>query len=134
MKAETRRAVDRLDRMLEVMSMRPLFVEVYVGKGVEKFTPVDFCNSDINLIRSLLKKLPAAEECLARGGMVKDWDGAWCREGDRVRFRSTSSDDFETGELQYDDSIFTWYVLSDRDKYFHELGDVYEWHKEENND
>ena len=131
MRVETRRAVTRLELVLErIASLPGWHIEGDDGEAYSYF----FDKNDARQVISLIRKLPGAEECLARGGMVKDWDGAWCRDGDRVRFRDTAGDEFETGELQYDDSTFTWYVFVDRTQDFHMLGDVFEWHKEENND
>jgi len=136
MRPDTVRAVDRLDKLLDDEDFAAMVsADMWlVSLGRYRRNTHMLTASDIQIIRSLLRKLPAAEECLTRGGMVKDWDGAWCREGDRVRFRETAGSELETGELHYDDSSFSLYVFSDRTQESYLLGDVYEWHKEKNDD
>lgn len=132
MKAETRRAVDRLNKLLEdgdFASMVSADMWI-VSPGRYKNNMHRLTARDIHIIRSLLGKLPAAEECLARGGMVRDADGRWCSYGDRVRFRTGRNadyvvDDWQYGKLYYDAGDCLWYILTDGEDWFR-LGDTWE--------
>lgn len=57
-------------------------------------------------------------ELLTRGGVVEDDSHRWCAHGDKVRFqRGRNVDDtpeeWEHGELYYDDADKMWYILED---------------------
>lgn len=132
MKPGTVCAVDRLDKLLDdedfaAMVSADMWI---VSPGRYKNNMHVLTADDIQTIRSLLRKLPAAEKCLARGGMVRDAGGRWCSHGDRVRFRTGRNadyvyDDWQYGKLYYDASDCLWYIETEVGDWFR-LGDNWE--------
>lgn len=55
---------------------------------IDKFIEfMDVVNGDLDIwhpIKRLLLRLPATEETLASGGLVKDDSGKWMKHGDRI--------------------------------------------------
>ena len=118
MKEETFKAVGTLKLMLECIRKAPAPLGRWYlvnGDGFNHdFTSLD--KNGVDVLLELLNKLPSAEKCLARGGMVRDADGRWCSHGDRVRFRTGRnadydvSDDWQQGRLYYSVDDGMWYI------------------------
>lgn len=113
MKAETVRALARLEIVLERIMILPEW-HISDSDGAAYIAFSD--KNDVQRVISVLKKLPEAEKCLARGGMVRDANGRWCSHGDEVRFRRgrnadyKQGDDWQHGKLYYSVEDGTWYI------------------------